>query len=110
GNTIQGNFIGTDRAGTAYATHNSQGVRQLNDASSSPNLYADNLVKNSSSYGFEIAAGLATISGNTISGSGDVAVDLKVNSGVRITKNSISGNGFPGILYEFADGNPQAPN
>ena len=104
GNTFEGNFIGTDRSGSAYSTVNEEGVRQENYTSASANLYANNLFENSEGYGLQIASSTATISGNTITGSGDVAVDLGEASGVKITQNSIYDNGFPGIYYEGGNG------
>ncbi|HZQ16339.1 MAG TPA: CSLREA domain-containing protein [Gaiellaceae bacterium] len=111
GNTVEGNFVGTDRTGAPFDTPrpNSQGLRQLL-GSSSPNVYSGNIVANTSSYGMEFDSGTATVSGNTIFGSGAVAIDLREASGVKITQNSLHDNGSTGILYEFLGGDtPPAP-
>ena len=109
GNTFEGNFIGTDRTGAPFDAlkTNGEGLRQLH-GSSTPNVYADNIVANTSSSGLEFDEGTATVSGNTIFGSGDVAIDLFEAGGVKITQNSLHDNGFPGIFYEHGDG-PAAP-
>ena len=104
GNTFEGNFIGTDRSGSAYATVNDEGVRQLNYTSANANLYANNLFENTQNYGLEFDNSPATVKGNTITGTGDVGVEIKEPSGVQVTQNSIHDDGTPGIFYEGAGG------
>ena len=74
GTSLAGNFIGTDRQGSA-GLGNDQGVRVIG------------------------ATGKATIGpGNTITGNTSDGVQIDTSSGQRIVANSIYGNGGKGIL------------
>ncbi len=97
GNTIDGNFIGTDLNGTPLTTiPNSEGVRILNSGATG-NTISNNRISSSVSYGIEADIGPNTISGNTIDRNGADGIGVLSGTGVRITGNAIDLNTGLGI-------------
>ncbi len=117
GNTIEGNFVGTNRSRVPYPTHNATGIRQNNDASSTPNAYVGNTIASSSGpdladgNGIEIDDGAATITGNTIEGNAAAGVDIMASGdGYKISKNSITGNASGIALGSSANTDTKPPS
>ena len=116
GNTIDGNFIGTDLGGDPFATLNEDGVRIL---SGTGNTFSSNRISSSHGSGIELDGGANAVTGNDIdlnTGGGIVVnaggstigpnntirdnigsgVRVALGTGTKITGNSISGNAAAG--------------
>ncbi len=102
GNTVDGNFIGTDLSGTPFASlTNSEGVRILFGTG---NTFSNNRISSSKSpipsdpqHGVEVDAGPNTFTGNTIDHNTDAGIAVLAGTGVTISQNSIDLNGGLGI-------------
>ena len=111
GNTIAGNFIGTDRSGTPLTTiRNDEGVRILNPGATG-NAFSSNRISSSANQGIEAAEGPNTISGNTIDHNGGPGITVAPSTtGVTISGNSIDLNTGLGIDIGNAGITPTGPS
>ena len=109
GNTIAGNFIGTDRNGTPLTSiPNAEGVRFLNTGATG-NTLSNNRISSSADQGVEAAEGPNTISGNTIDHNGGAGITVAPGTtGVTISGNSIDLNAGLGI--DVGDNGTITPN
>ena len=94
GNTIQGNFIGTDAAGTSAIGNGAEGIKILSDSN--------------------VIGGIASGARNVIADSGASGVKIELASGTQIIGNSIGtdatgsqimGNNSRGIFLDQANNN-----
>ena len=119
GNTIAGNFIGTNLGGTPYTTTpNAEGIR-INPGGGTGNTISNNRISSSDTQGIEADAGPNTISQNTIDHNGGAgitigpgttgetisqnSIDLNTGLGIDIGNNGITPNG-PSNLQNFPAG------
>ena len=111
GDTIAGNFIGTDRSGTPLTTiRNDEGVRILNPGATG-NAFSSNRISSSANQGIEAAEGPNTISGNTIDHNGGPGITVAPSTtGVTISGNSIDLNTGLGIDIGNAGITPTGPS
>ena len=116
GNTIQGNYIGTDTTGALALGNGGAGVHLINgtanNAVGGTNTGAGNLIAHNSSHGVFVDVGTTggpgtgnqTI-GNTILANGGAGVRVATGTSELISRNSIFGNGALGIDIDAASEN-----
>jgi uncharacterized repeat protein (TIGR01451 family) len=112
GNTIQGNFIGTDATGKTSIPNGGNGIDLLSSATnniiggSAPG--SGNLIAHNAQNGVLIDPGTGTGNNtvaNIIQSNGSAGVRINTGIGNRISQNSIFGNGDLGINLQNAGAN-----
>jgi len=112
GNSIEGNFIGTDASGTQDLGNdgNAVSVGSANNTIGGTVSGAGNLISGNVSFGVFIAAYGTEVNGNTITDNGYIGVQIRYGDGNTVggtgsdAGNQISNNGGHGVSLWFDSG------